>query len=180
MYLPYVLLAYRTTPHHTLKETPFFLLYGRNARFPFDSLLAGQPLDGVDLNLEAAGYVDSLISKLKVAHDSVRERLLKSDDRRMARTDAMTKVVKFAVGDRVWVHSPVVKKGHTRKLTSPWSGPFQVIDAYDNLVNYKVHLVDRLGRLVNNAKSQLVHVARLKPYNDPSLSVIRQAESATS
>ena len=177
VYLPYVLLAYRTTPHHTLKETPFYMLYGRNARFPFDSLLPIPPLDDPTMQLEAADYLDSLVTKLEVADQVVRERLLKADDRRVAQNAAMAGVARFSVGDLVWVHNPVVKKGHTRKLTSPWTGPFQVIDAYDNLVNYKVHRVDLLGRLVNKAKSQLVHVARLKKYADPGMSVIRQAQA---
>ena len=177
VYLPYVLLAYRTTPHHTLKQTPFYMLYGRNCRFPFDELFPVSALDDTELKVEAADYVDTLITKLKTADDVVRKHLLKADARRLTRNDALTNVVKFNVGDLVWLHSPVVKVGLTRKLTSPWSGPFQVIGKYENLVNYAVQRVDRLGRLVNKAKAQLVHVGRLKPYVNPDMSAIRRARA---
>jgi hypothetical protein len=174
-YLPYVLLAYRTTPHHTTKETPFYMLYGRNLRYPFDTLAA--PLHDLELKDNAAEYVDKLIDKLKVADEVVRARLLAKDDRRVADNHALSKiVVTYAIGDKVWLHNPVVKPGLTRKLTSPWVGPFEVIDAYPNLVNYKVHPLDKLGRRVNNAKSRLVHVGRLKRYFSPDVSEIRLSD----
>ena len=59
-YLPYILLAYRTTPHHTLKQTPFYMLYGRNVRFPFDTLIPQAPRDDLELQEIAAGHVDRL------------------------------------------------------------------------------------------------------------------------
>ena len=174
VYLPYVLLAYRTTPHHTLRETPFYMLYGRNLRYPFDTIAT--PLHDVELKDNAAEYVDSLVDKLKTADELVRARLLAKDDRRLAANHALSGVVTYAVGDKVWLHNPVVKQGLTRKLTSPWVGPFEVIDTYPNLVNYKVHPLDKLGRRVNNAKSRLVHVGRLKRYFSPDTSEIRLSD----
>jgi hypothetical protein len=94
--------------------------------------------------------------------------------------DAMTKVTTFAIGDKVWLHNAVVKTGLSRKLTSPWTGPYQIVDSYDNLVNYKVHQLDKLGRLVNKAKTKVVHVGRLKKYYDPNTSAIRLADVARS
>jgi hypothetical protein len=177
-YLPYVLLAYRTTPHRTMKETPFYMLYGRNVRYPFDSLVPAAPLDESEVNWkeDAAEYVDRLIEKLKVAQSVVSERFLHHDEQRQADNEAMNKVMKYAVGDKVWLHNPVVKQGLTRKLTSPWTGPFQVVDSFNNLVNYKVHPLDKLGRLINGAKTRLVHVGRLKKYLDPQSSSIRLAD----
>ena len=32
----------------------------------------------------------------------------------------------FEVGDMVWVHSPAVPRGRSKKLHHYWSGPFQV------------------------------------------------------
>ena len=174
-FLPYVLFAYRTTPHSTLKQTPFYLLYGRNPRYPFDSLLPPPPLDDLELSEKSSRHVDDLIEKLKVAKDVVDERLRQADLRRSETNEAMTRVPQYEVGAKVWLHNPVVKKGQTRKLTSPWTGPWQVIDKFNNLLNYKIHPLDKLGRLVNTAKSRLVHVARLKAYIDPSSSAIRSS-----
>jgi len=80
---------------------------------------------------------------------------------------------RFEIGAKVWLHNPRVKTGLTRKLTSPWTGPFEVVDSYPNLVNFKVHPLDKRGRLINNGKTQMVHVARLKPYYNPSDAAIR-------
>jgi hypothetical protein len=180
VYLPYVLFAYRTTPHNTLKQTPYYLLYGRNPRFPFDSLLPAPPLDDLELSEQSSDYVNKLIEKLKVASDVVDERLRGVDQRRSKSNEALSRIPRYVVGDKVWLHNPVVKKGQTRKLTSPWTGPWQVIDKFDNLLNYKIHPLDKLGRLVNNAKSRLVHVARLKEYLAPSSSAIRSPNDAAS
>jgi hypothetical protein len=178
-YLPYVLLAYRTTPHHTLKQTPFYLLYGRNVRFPFDSLIDHRPLDDMEMSLGTADYANRLIEKLKVARQTVDAQLRSITHQREAGNAAITDTLTFAVGDRVLLHNPVVKPGRSRKLTSPWTGPFQVIDSYPNLVNYKVHPLDKNGRLSDHARSRLVHVSRLKRYVDPSTSNIRQTDSAS-
>lgn len=176
-FLPYVLLAYRTTPHHTTKQTPFYMLYGRNVQYPFHSFVGPAPLDDMTMKIGTADYMDKLVQKLKVASDVVRARLLKGDERRVRDNAAMTDVMTFEVGDKVLLHNPIVKQGHSRKLTAPWIGPFQVIDCYPNLVNYKIHALDKLGRLVNNARSRLVHVSRLKRYHDPAQSRIRQLAS---
>ncbi|KAJ3085322.1 hypothetical protein HDU96_005482, partial [Phlyctochytrium bullatum] len=42
VFIPYVLFAYRTTVQPTIKDTPFFLQFGRDARVPAD-LFFGEP-----------------------------------------------------------------------------------------------------------------------------------------
>lgn len=172
-YLPYVLLAYRTTPHHTLKETPFYMLYGRNVRFPFDQLIPAIPIDDLDLKDPAADHINNLVSRLKVAQRVVDARLAADQERRRQANDALTQVPQYEVGDFVWVHNPHVGKGHSRKLTPLWRGPYEVIDKFNNRVNYKVHPLDRRGRKINNAQSKIIHVARMKRYYHPDTSEIR-------
>ena len=173
-YLPFVLLAYRTSTQETTGQTPFYMLYGRNVRFPFDTLIPKAPLDDLELKENAAEYVDTLIEKLKVADQTVRDRLLKLDEKREADNSEVPSTPLFPVDSKVWLHNPVVPKGLSRKLMSPWKGPFQVLDVYPNLVNYKLHPLDKRGQLIPNAKSRLAHVARLKPWYDPKGSAIRQ------
>ena len=43
-YLSQLLFAYRTKPHESTGESPFFLLYGRDARLPTDTAFT-QPLN---------------------------------------------------------------------------------------------------------------------------------------
>ena len=39
-HLPYLLFSYRTKPHESIRESPFFLLYGRDAHIPCESVLS--------------------------------------------------------------------------------------------------------------------------------------------
>ena len=40
IYLPYLLFAYRVSAQESTRESPFFLMYGRDARIPTDSILS--------------------------------------------------------------------------------------------------------------------------------------------
>ena len=44
-------------------------------------------------------------------------------------------VVQFCVGDRVWLYTPVVLKGNTKKFTSFWKGFYTIVDKTGE-VNY--------------------------------------------
>jgi hypothetical protein len=173
-YLPFVLLAYRVTVQETTGQTPFYMLYGRNVRFPFDTLVPNAPLNDLELKEHSAEYVDTLIEKLKVADQTVRDRLLSLDEKRLADNSKLSTAPQYPVDSKVWLHNPVVPKGLSRKLMPAWRGPFQVIDVYPNLVNYKLHPLDKRGHLIPNAKSRLAHVALLKPWHDPNGSAIRR------
>ena len=43
VYLHHLLFAYRTKPHESTGESPFYLLYGRDARLPTEGLLDTPP-----------------------------------------------------------------------------------------------------------------------------------------
>jgi hypothetical protein len=126
----------------------------------------------------AVAYVDELVDKLRQADTVVRERLAKLAAQRSADNEAITNMTHFDIGDKVWVTSPAVPKGTSRKLASRWAGPFQVIDVDANQLDYTVHPLDKLGRLINIARSRVVHINRLKSYVDPRTSSIRQSASS--
>ena len=51
LYLQHLLLAYRTKPHGSTSESPFYLVYGRDARLPTESVLSPARLNySVDLD----------------------------------------------------------------------------------------------------------------------------------
>ena len=129
----------------------------------------------MEMSLGTAEYANLLIKKLKVARQTVRDQKSGLTQHREADNAALRDVQTFAVGDLVLLHDPVVKPGRTRKLRSPWRGPFQVIECYPNLVNYKIHPLDKKGRLVDRGRSHIVHIGRLKPFILPATSAIRQA-----
>ena len=74
----------------------------------------------------------------------------------------------FQVGDRIWLYTPVVNQGHTRKFASFWKGPYTVIDKPSE-VTYKI-------QLIGGTQMLLVHRNRLKPcFTPPQL----QADTLT-
>ena len=62
----------------------------------------------------------------------------------------------FSPGDLVWLHSPAVSRGRSRKLHHPWKGPLKVVERLGES-NYKIK------SLQGRKKTQIVHFDRLKP-----------------
>jgi hypothetical protein len=141
----------------------------------------GEPPGQPRVKRSSAQYITELVTHRKMAEQVVRDRLLRVEQQRQSENVQMTNVPTYQVGDKVLVHNPgVVKPGLSRKLSALWTGPFEVIDSYNNHVNYKVHPLDKLGRKINAANSRLVHVSRLKKYYPPETSSIRLSDVSRS
>ena len=82
--LDLVLLAYRTTPHTSTGESPFFLLYGRDARLP--SVLDFYSPRVKSLTLESE-YGRELFCELKRVRELTKQKIKKAQH-------SMTKVLK--------------------------------------------------------------------------------------
>ena len=67
--LPYVLMAYRTTVHQTTKETPFFLLYSRDAVLSNDMFLTKWKAN----NKNTETYSEEVCNRFQEARRRVRE-----------------------------------------------------------------------------------------------------------
>ena len=61
----------------------------------------------------------------------------------------------FEENQLVWLHSPVIPQGHSRKLHHPWTGPYRIIKRLSES-DYKIKNVD------GNRQSLVVHFDRLK------------------
>jgi hypothetical protein len=178
LYLPYVLFAYRTTPHHSLKESPFYLVFGHDARLPFSTLVSSSPEMEMDQKDETADdYALRLIDKLRTAHFLVQSHWDMADVKRNSLNRLMTAVPSYEIGDKVLIFRPhKAKKGEhtTKKLASHWKGPYEVIERFNNRINYSLHPLTRTGQKVNGARSFMVHVSAMKKYQPEDMSAIRQ------
>ena len=67
-----------------------------------------------------------LRDRLVEAYDRVKERLDASHRRQKEFYDRCAAAATFCVGDRVWLFTPVVKKGRAHKFNRPWSGPWEI------------------------------------------------------
>ena len=75
----------------------------------------------------------------------------------------------YNIGDYVWLHSPVVPRGGSRKLHHPWTGPYKVITKLSD-VTYRIQSLDK-KRL-----RKVVHFDRLKICNQVPHATVEQAK----
>ena len=155
-FVPSVLFAYRTSISETTRETPFYLLYGREPRLPLDvSLLAPQERSSA-VGEHRARIVEAIERSQRLA----RENNQRAQQKMKFYYDKRSRDVSFAIGERVWVYTPKTKEGLSKKLLHNWHGPFRIVERLS-----PVHF--KLRTCTNRPVQATVHANRMKPYFDP-------------
>ena len=85
-------------------------------------------------------YVTRLRTILKTMYEHVRNHMEQKQAEQKLRYDARSQGKPFTIGDLVWLHSPAVPRGKSRKLHRPWTGPFRII-AKPSDPNYRLQHV---------------------------------------
>lgn len=151
-WLPFVLMAYRTTPHTSTGYTPHSLIYGKELDLPFDCSVAPSC---PPTNLPE--YVAAWQEKVANAFTEVREAHRKARHARAKAHDKGKVMREYEIGEKVYLYEPALPAGHARKFHRPWSGPHTVV-AQPSPWTYKLAL--------NKGGYGLVHVNRIKPAPD--------------
>lgn len=152
LYVDLTCFSYNTSRHETTQHTPFFLLYGREARLPSEITL-GQ-------NLTQDREAEEILRRIRDCRENVKKIIKDSQEKQKGRYDKRHRHVEYSVGDRVMVWTPTRKKGKSTKLLHRWHGPYEVTKKLSE-VNYEVKIVPRGNKM---AYYDTIHVARLKPY----------------
>jgi transposase InsO family protein len=127
--LPFALFAYNTSVHTTLKETPFYLNYARQARSVTDDVTDEDFLQRKTVH----AYAHEVADKLRRVHEQVRNILNKINSDRQAALDAdQANGPTFQPGDLVYLYEEMTPIGRARKLVKRWNGPYVVVKANDN------------------------------------------------
>ena len=106
--LPFSLFAYCTSVQSSVKETPFFLLYGRYARLPLDVTLH---TPYYRLLADMGDYKDFVTLMLPKARALAKNNLVEAQQRQKKSYDKVSKKVHdYNIGDNVYVHNPSIKK----------------------------------------------------------------------
>lgn len=147
-----VCFAYNSSIQSTTGYTPFFLMFGCNARLPVDLMYGiGKP------DVVAYGeYATRLKKSMKAAYLRVRENISKKHESQKQFYDRKCHGDPFQPRDLVWLHSPVVPRGKSKKLHHPWTGPWRITERLSE-VTYRIRDCNRRHRQV------VVHFDRLKP-----------------
>ena len=153
-WIPFLLMAYRSSIHESTKQTPACLMFGREVKFPIDLLYCRPPEPVLPSTVD--DYVSNLRGKLEEIHEFARIRMRVASDRMKLRYDVGTTKAVFSEGDAVWLYNPKRRKGVSPKLTCDWEGPYVVLKRINELL-YRV-------RKSANAKPRVVHRNRLWRY----------------
>jgi hypothetical protein len=156
IYLPYAMFAYHTTFHSTIKETPFYMVYGRD---PHTSLTKTLGIRAT-ANTDTETYATELAQKLYDVHTKVIEIYNQINEERIE--EGSNDVPTFEVGQKVYLYYPGVrtrKKGEdkeyktlTAKLTKRWKGPYIIMERLSK-TTYKIE---------KDGITQNVHSERLR------------------
>ena len=154
LYLPYLMMAYRSSVHDTMGETPCFMMMGREVTLPID-LVFGKHTDQEPKSLP--DYVEDFINRIEKVHEVVRDRLMNSAERQKRRYDISCTFPSFKTGDGVLLQDNRKFKRRSPKFQMKWCGPFTVTGVLSNVL-YQIQEGPR-------SKSKIIHVNRLKPYH---------------
>ena len=128
-HLPYVLFAYRACPQESTKESPFFLLYGRDPALPTEEAL-NQPKTRYQVDLQ--DYRTDLVDGLTTAWQLAREQIEKSQKKQKKYHDRHATETDLQVGDRVLLYVPYAASGKAHKFARPFHGPYRILEVTRN------------------------------------------------
>ena len=134
-------LAYRATVSRTLNDTPFHLLYGRDAVLPQDlAFNVHHDNQRAVVQDEQHNYQWQLQHKLRSMYSKLIDLKLKEQDIYKRYYDESHASVQYEIGDKVLVLFDLASK---RFLEPRWEGPFTIVDKLDD-VTYRVESEDRI------------------------------------
>ena len=149
--------AYNTAYQEALQDSPFFVLYGRDAVLPSETWVFN-PESRVRYQQDQRGPKGSrteFMKRFENVWNRAAQATRKVVDRRLK--DSKRKDVSFDVGQQVWVYIPeIFRDGVHQKLLFKWHGPYRVIEEVSKGVLYKVRT--ERGRNL----TQGFHACRLK------------------
>jgi len=115
--LPMVAFAYRTSVHESTGYTPFYLMFGREARLPAD-LVYGSP--ETDETTPSDEFVDARREALREAYQTTRETLGQAAQHRKRWYDLRSRPRTFPIGSLVWCLVPRKVAGRYQKWRSQY------------------------------------------------------------
>ena len=137
-YIEVCLFAYRTSKQETTKETPFRLLYGRDARLPSD----------IDNWSTKDSFIEEIDKAWRLAHRLIKESATKSELGNQPK-----QIINYQIDDWIRVERPATQVGLKKKFRRDlWSEPVQII---------RVNSTENV--LIKENPETWVHKNRIKP-----------------
>ena len=146
-FVPDMVAAYRTTPHSVTRETPCFLMFGR--QFRVSPSVGFQP----PMHSYTEDFVTERNNSLRQDYEIVRDLNKKERESHKTACDQKYKAqrAEFKIGDSVYLKVGERKTGLHRNY---WFGPYQVVELISN-ENVKLDMP-------NSNRHPIVNINRLK------------------
>ena len=144
-----VCMAYNSSVQASTGYTPFYLMFGHQARLPAD-VIYGTPKIA-EQSQSASEYARNLKRKKGNAFTLARQHSLKHHQRQKELYDRKVHGKPFEKGEYVWLNSPMGQKGVSRKLHHPWAVLKRISDS-----TYCIQ------KLEGRKHKKIVHFNRLK------------------
>ena len=151
--MPKVIFAHNTAVQASTLETPFYLLYFRDPRYPIEADLEGTPAPYAS----QGEYQEEMLRRMKKAHALARENTLDAQKRQKEQYDKKATERRFDVGDLVYMTEPVVPKGLSKKFRVRWKGPYRVIDQLGNCLYEILSPGEQKSRRIHANRLKLLH-----------------------
>ena len=148
--LPYVTFTYNITTHSATGFTPFYLMYGREARWTIDVLLPATQRQLTTL----PRYAAEMCQNMTTAYHLVRSTLHKQANYMQRWYDRTVKKTEFHVGDKVRVYNDSVKPG----LCPKWFHFYKDV----GVITRKINSVTYIVSCDNWREDRVIHIDKLK------------------
>ena len=117
----------------TTGYTPFYLMFGRQARMPIDVVYGTTPLQPFTM----CEYAARLQRSLETAYQQIRKQMDFKIDRQKEIYNRRVHGNPFESEELIWLYSQPTRRGQCRKLHQPWSGPYKIIHKLSDVTYLK-------------------------------------------
>jgi hypothetical protein len=150
--------AYNTCTHESTKESPYFLLFGRDPIFNIEHML--DPRIRLNYSTPDLEFKGKLVLCLRDAWYAAASAIDEAHRKMKRAYDKKTRPIDIAVGDKVLLRNYVIVPGSAKKWQSPWRGIFRVI----NIDDIHVTIVSCACPQKNPFR---VHINQIKLFHEP-------------
>ena len=152
--------THNTARHSTTEETPYMMMFGRDAPD-----FSPEVHEIQDIAMTKADYADRFRDALIEPHRCVRKAMKKAQRRYKRYYDKPVVRKSYEKGDLLYLWQPTVPRKGSRKLTPPWRGPYRVKEKINEL-----NVI--LGIVTAEGESTIrVHINRLRKTDERVLEV---------